>query len=45
MLRDFYAFELMMAPYAIGHLRMGTLLTELGYSAQDIQGLRDQGVI
>jgi type I restriction-modification system DNA methylase subunit len=30
-LRDFYAFELMMAPYAIGHLRMGTLLTELGY--------------
>jgi type I restriction-modification system DNA methylase subunit len=29
-LRDFYAFELMMAPYAIGHLRMGTLLTELG---------------
>jgi type I restriction-modification system DNA methylase subunit len=24
-LRDFYAFELMMAPYAIGHLRMGTL--------------------
>src|SRR5450830_724975 len=31
-LRDFYAFELMMAPYAIGHLRMGTLLTELGYA-------------
>jgi predicted helicase len=31
-LRDFYAFELMMAPYAIGHLRMGTLLTELGYT-------------
>jgi type I restriction-modification system DNA methylase subunit len=29
---DFYAFELMMAPYAIGHLRMGTLLTELGYT-------------
>jgi len=31
-LRDFYAFELMMAPYAIGHLRMGTLLTERGYT-------------
>jgi type I restriction-modification system DNA methylase subunit len=31
-LRDFYAFELMMAPYAIGHLRMGTVLTELGYT-------------
>jgi type I restriction-modification system DNA methylase subunit len=31
-LSDFYAFELMMAPYAIGHLRMGTLLTELGYT-------------
>ncbi|RIE11851.1 DNA methyltransferase [Candidatus Cryosericum hinesii] len=31
-LRDFYAFELMMAPYAIGHLRMGILLTELGYT-------------
>ena len=31
-LGDFYAFELMMAPYAIGHLRMGTLLTELGYT-------------
>jgi len=31
-LRDFYAFELMMAPYAIGHLRMGTLLAELGYT-------------
>lgn len=30
-LRDFYAFELMMAPYAIGHLKMGFLLEELGY--------------
>jgi len=26
---DLYAFELMMAPYAISHLRMGTLLAEL----------------
>jgi len=30
-LRNFYAFELMMAPYAIGHLKMALLLEELGY--------------
>ena len=30
-LKDFYAFELMMAPYAMGHLRMDALLGELGY--------------
>lgn len=30
-LNDFYAFELMMAPYAIGHLKMAFLLAELGY--------------
>ncbi|MDP1809211.1 MAG: type ISP restriction/modification enzyme, partial [Actinomycetota bacterium] len=30
-LNDFYAFELMMAPYAIGHLKMAFLLEELGY--------------
>ncbi|MCL0072354.1 N-6 DNA methylase [Thermodesulfovibrionales bacterium] len=30
-LKDFYAFELMMAPYAIGHLKMSFLLEELGY--------------
>lgn len=30
-LNDFYAFELMMAPYAIGHLKMAFLLQELGY--------------
>ncbi|HEX9023144.1 MAG TPA: N-6 DNA methylase, partial [Geobacteraceae bacterium] len=29
-LRDFHAFELMMAPYAIGHLKMSFLLEELG---------------
>ena len=33
-LKDFYAFELMMAPYAIGHLKMGFLLEELGYELQ-----------
>ncbi len=31
-LRDFYAFELMMAPYAIGHIKMSFLLEELGYT-------------
>ena len=30
-LKNFYAFELMMAPYAIGHLKMVLLLEELGY--------------
>jgi hypothetical protein len=30
-LRDFYAFELMMAPYAIGHLKMSLVLEEMGY--------------
>jgi hypothetical protein len=30
-LRNFYAFELMMAPYAIGHLKMSFLLEELGH--------------
>ena len=30
-LKNFYAFELMMAPYAIGHLKMGFIFDELGY--------------
>ena len=30
-LENFYAFELMMAPYAIGHLKMGFVLDALGY--------------
>jgi len=34
-LADFYAFELMMAPYAIGHLKMGFVLDELGYKMAD----------
>ena len=33
-LKNFYAFELMMAPYAVGHLKMSFLLEELGYSLQ-----------
>jgi len=30
-MRNFYAFELMMAPYAVGHLKIGFLLEELGH--------------
>ncbi len=33
-LKNFYAFELMMSPYAIGHLKMSFLLEELGYTLQ-----------
>lgn len=34
-LGNFYAFELMMAPYAVGHLKMGFFLEELGHRLQD----------
>ena len=34
-LKNFYAFELMMAPYAIGHIKMSFLLEELGYRMSD----------
>ena len=34
-LQNFYAFELMMAPYAIGHMKMSFLLEELGYRMED----------
>ncbi len=30
LLKNYYAFEIMMAPYAIGHLKMSFLLEELG---------------
>uniref|UniRef100_A0A7C6AA07 site-specific DNA-methyltransferase (adenine-specific) n=1 Tax=candidate division WOR-3 bacterium TaxID=2052148 RepID=A0A7C6AA07_UNCW3 len=33
-LKNFYAFELMMAPYAVGHLKMSFLLEEIGYKLQ-----------
>ena len=33
-LKNFYAFELMMAPYAVGHLKIGYLLEELGHPLQ-----------
>jgi hypothetical protein len=31
LMQNFYAFELMMAPYAIGHLKTGYILDELGH--------------
>ncbi len=34
-LADFHAFELMMAPYAIGHLKIGFLFDELDYKMAD----------
>jgi len=34
-LKNFYAFELMMAPYAVGHLKMSFLLEELGYRLKE----------
>lgn len=34
-LENFYSFELMMAPYAIGHMKMSFLMEELGYRMKD----------
>ncbi|MCK9409035.1 MAG: N-6 DNA methylase [Bacteroidetes bacterium] len=34
-LKNFYSFELMMAPYAIGHIKISFLLEELGYTMKD----------
>lgn len=34
-LKNFYAFELMMAPYAVGHLKIGYLLEEMGHPLQN----------
>jgi len=34
-MKNFYAFELMIAPYAIGHLKISFLLDELGHKLQD----------
>ena len=34
-LKNFYSFELMMAPYAIGHIKLSFLLEELGYKMKD----------
>jgi predicted helicase len=35
LLPNYYAFELMMAPYAIGHMKISFLLEELGYKMSD----------
>ncbi len=34
-LKHFFAFELMMAPYAVGHLKAGITFDELGYRLKD----------
>ncbi len=34
-LKNFYSFELMMAPYAIGHIKISFLLEELGYKMKE----------
>ncbi len=34
-LNNYYAFELMMAPYAIGHIKISFLLEELGYHMKE----------
>jgi hypothetical protein len=34
-LANFHSFELMMAPYAIGHLKIGFIFDELGYKMSD----------
>jgi predicted helicase len=36
-LNDFYAFELMMAPYAIGHIKFSFILEEEGYTLTDVE--------
>ena len=39
-LQNFYAFELMMAPYAVGHLKMSLFLEELGHRLADDERVR-----
>ncbi|MCI0514057.1 N-6 DNA methylase, partial [candidate division KSB1 bacterium] len=36
-LQNFYAFELMMAPYSIGHLKISFLFAELGYQMTEAE--------
>jgi predicted helicase len=40
LLHNFYAFELLIAPYAIGHLKASFLLEELGYKLQKDERLK-----
>jgi len=37
LLKNFYAFELMMAPYAIGHLKMSYILEEKGITLKEAE--------
>jgi predicted helicase len=39
-IENYYAFELMMAPYAIGHMKMSFLLEELGYRMEDDERIK-----
>lgn len=39
-LKNFYAFELMIAPYAIGHLKVSFLFDELGHKLQKDERLK-----
>jgi predicted helicase len=39
-LQNYYSFELMMAPYAIGHMKMSFLLEELGYRMEDDERIK-----
>ncbi len=39
-LKNYYAFELMMAPYAIGHIKISFLLEELGYKNERDRSLQ-----
>ena len=39
-LRNFYAFELMVAPYAIGHLKIQFLLDRSGYNLQESERVK-----
>jgi len=39
-LKNYYAFELMMAPYAVGHMKMGFFLEELGHRLSDDERFR-----
>lgn len=39
-LQNYYGFELMMAPYSIGHMKMAFLLEELGYKMSDDERIK-----
>ncbi len=39
-LKNYYAFELMMAPYAIGHMKISYLLEALGYRLQENESFK-----